>query len=326
MGYSADILNRARAALAARRVDRESELASRHREAYARVPRLKEIDALLRTSAAKAAQAVFLSGGDAQAAMEAVKQENLALQAERAALVAANFTPNWLEDVRCPHCGDTGYVGSSMCHCLKALCAQEQRKALGAIFGGSESFETFRLDYYSDRVDPKVRVVPRVVMEKTLNYCREYARHFAQGGGNLLLTGGTGLGKTHLALAMGRAIGEQGFSVCYESAAGLFSKLEKAKFYPSQETLAEAKNLESCDLLIIDDLGTEMPGQFVTAALYALLNQRLMAGKAMVITTNLNVEEAGQRYSPQIASRLYGEFYRLTFLGEDIRVQKNRLY
>ena len=326
MGYSTQVLRSAREALAQRRADRESELAARQQEAYAKLPRLKEIDILLRQSAAKAAQAVFLSGGDAQAAMEAVKQENLALQAQRKALVEENFAPGWLEDNRCPHCGDTGYVGSSMCACLKQLCVQEQRKALGAIFRGSESFETFRLDYYSDRVDPQLRVVPRTVMQKTLAYCRDYARHFEPGAGNLLLTGGTGLGKTHLALAMGRAIGEMGYSVCYESAAGLFGKLEKAKFYPTEETIAAGKELETCDFLIIDDLGTEMPGQFVTSALYQLLNQRLMAGKAMVITTNLNVEEAGQRYSPQIASRLYGEFTRLTFLGEDIRVLKNRLF
>ena len=102
--------------------------------------------------------------------------------------------------------------------------------------------------------------------------------------------------------------------------------MEKAKFYPTEESILAAKQLENADLLIIDDLGTEMPGQFVTAALYQLLNQRLMAGKAMIITTNLNVEEAGQRYSAQIASRLYGEFTRLTFIGEDIRVKKNKLW
>ena len=326
MGYSTQVLRSAREALAQRRADRESELAARQQQAYAKLPRLREIDILLRQSAAKAAQAVFLSGGDAQAAMEAVKQENLALQAQRKALVEENFAPGWLDDNRCPHCGDTGYVGSTMCACLKQLCIQEQRKALGAIFRGSESFETFRLDYYSDRVDPKLRIAPRVVMEKNLAHCREYARHFEPGAGNLLLTGGTGLGKTHLALAMGRAIGEMGCSVCYESAAGLFGKLEKAKFYPTEESIAAGKELETCDFLIIDDLGTEMPGQFVTSALYQLLNQRLMAGKAMVITTNLTVDEAGQRYSPQIASRLYGEFTRLTFLGEDIRVLKNRLF
>ena len=89
------------------------------------------------------------------------------------------------------------------------------------------------------------------------------------------------------------------------------------------KAMTQAEKFESCDLLIIDDLGTEMPGQFVTAALYGLLNQRLMEGKAMIITTNLTVEETAQRYSPQIASRLQGEFSRLPFLGNDIRVLKN---
>ena len=326
MGYSMEVLTRARAALAQQRSDRESENAARLQAAYAKVPRLREIDMLLRQSMAKAAQAAFIKGGDAQAALEAVKQENLALQEERKALEQANFAPGWLEGAPiCPHCGGAGYLGSEMCGCLKQLCIREQRKELGAVFSGNESFENFRLDYYSDRVDPQLRLVPRRVMEKTLDYCRQYARHFGQASGNLLLVGTTGLGKTHLALAMGRAIGEQGCSVCYESAAGLFGKLEKARFYPSEESIREAKKFETCDLLIIDDLGTEMPGQFVTAALYALLNQRLMAGKAMVVTTNLNVEELGARYSPQIASRLHGEFYRLVFLGEDIRVLKNRM-
>ena len=325
MGYSIEVLTRARAALAQQRADRESENSARLQQAYAKVPRLREIDMLLRQSMAKAAQAAFLGGGDAQAAMEAVKQENLALQAERKALEEANFAPGWLEgEPICGHCGGAGYLGSEMCHCLKQLCIREQRKELGASFGGNERFENFRLDYYSTTVDHKLRVSPRALMEKNLEYCRQYARHFGEGAGNLLMVGGTGLGKTHLALAIGRVIGEQGCSICYESAAGLFTKLERAKFYPTEESLRDAKKFETCDLLILDDLGTEMPGQFVTAALYALLNQRLMAGKAMVITTNLNVEEAGQRYSPQIASRLYGEFHRLTFLGKDIRVLKNK--
>ena len=160
-------------------------------------------------------------------------------------------------------------------------------------------------------------------MEKNLQHCREYARFFSQGAGNLLLSGTTGLGKTHLALSIGYAVGEQGYSVCYETAASLFAKLERARFSHNEEAMAQGEKLESCDLLIIDDLGTEMPGQFVTAALYALLNQRLLAGKPMVITTNLTVDEMAQRYSPQIASRMQGEFYRMPFLGNDIRVMKN---
>ena len=146
----------------------------------------------------------------------------------------------------------------------------------------------------------------------------------SEGSGNLLLNGGTGLGKTHLALAIGKAVGEMGYSVCYETAVSLFAKLEQDKFASSEETRRATEKLETCDLLIVDDLGTEMTGQFTTSALYGLLNARLMSRKAMVITTNLNVEDASKRYSPQIASRLYGDFVRLTFVGSDIRVLRNR--
>ena len=119
---------------------------------------------------------------------------------------------------------------------------------------------------------------------------------------------------------------DRGYSVVYETAGHLFGKLEQAKFNPSEEARREAEKFTACDLLIVDDLGTEMPGQFVTAALYSLLNDRILAGKPMVISTNLNVDEMARRYTPQIASRLHGGFQRLTFVGEDIRVLKNRGY
>lgn len=324
MAYSKEVVIRARGILAQAKADRESRHAARLAQVYEQVPRIQQIDIQLRKTMAAAAQAVFAQGGDAQAAMEQARQQNLSLQAERAALVAAHFAPGYLDEApACPQCGDTGYIGSNMCVCLKQLCALEQQKELGAAFRGGESFENFRLDYYSLAVIPQIKASARSVMEKNLNHCREYARLFAHGAGNLVLFGSTGLGKTHLALAIGSAVGAQGFSVCYETAIGLFDKLQKARFTPNEDTLSQAERLEKCDLLIIDDLGTEMPGQFVTAALYGLLNQRLLSGKPMIITTNLTVEETSSRYSPQIASRLYGEFKRLTFLGTDIRVLKN---
>lgn len=325
MAYSTEVLRRARGALAQQRADWESRQLANLERAYQQVPRLREIDIELRKTMTAAAQTVFTRGGDVQATMERVREENLALQEERRALVERYFQPGFLDDAGfCSDCGGTGYVGSAMCSCLKALCVQEQRKELGAVFTGSESFENFDLSYYSADLIPQLQVSARKVMEKNLEHCRRFARSFGQDSGNLLMVGGTGLGKTHLALAVGRAVGEQGCSVCYETAIGLFSKLEKARFMPTEESRREAERLEACDLLIIDDLGTEMAGQFVTSALYGLINGRLMTGKSMIITTNLTVEEAQKRYSPQIASRLYGEFRRLTFLGSDIRVLKNR--
>ena len=324
MGYAKEVVLRARAVLAQRKADRESQYASRLSLAYQQVPRIREIDIQLRQTMAVAAQAVFSQGGDVQEAMLKAKNENLALQQERENLVKANFAPGYLnENPACPHCGDSGYIGSTMCRCLQQICMQEQQKELGAAFHGGESFENFRLDYYSNAMMPQIKASARSVMERNLNYCREYAKNFTAGAGNLLFFGTTGLGKTHLALAIGSAVGLQGYSVCYETAISLFDKPQKARFTPNEDTMSQADRLENCDLLIIDDLGTEMPGQFVTAALYGLLNQRLLGGKSMIITTNLTVEETSARYSPQIASRLYGEFAQRTFLGTDIRVLKN---
>ena len=190
--------------------------------------------------------------------------------------------------------------------------------------GGKESFNQFRLDYYPDRADPKLGVSPRAIMERNLRTCRTYTATFSQSSGNLLFNGGTGLGKTFLSACIARGVADKGYSVIYETATHLFNKLEQAKFNPSEETRQEAAKFTACDLLIIDDLGTEMPGQFVTAALYSLLNDRLLSGKPMIISTNLNVDEIHRRYSPQIASRLQGSFHQLIFLGEDIRILKNR--
>ena len=163
-------------------------------------------------------------------------------------------------------------------------------------------------------------------MARGYDICRNYAENFTPASGNLLFNGGTGLGKTFLSACIAREVAAKGYSVAYETASHLFSKLEKHRFHPDEETAQDVKRLNECDLLIIDDLGTELPGQFVTAALYALVNDRLLAGKPMVISTNLNIGEIRERYSPQIGSRLYGSFERIAFVGQDIRVLKNRSY
>ena len=325
MAYSKEVVQRARARLAQAKEDRESENRQHLAEAYDRVPRLRQIDILLRRTMAMAAQAVFASGGDVQAAMAEAKQQNQALQQERAWLIDSNFEEGFLDETPiCDRCGGTGYMGSQMCECLAELCRQEQKKELTLLSGGKESFNQFRLDYYPDRADPKLGVSPRAIMERNLRTCRTYTATFSQSSGNLLFNGGTGLGKTFLSACIARGVADKGYSVIYETATHLFNKLEQAKFNPTEETRQEAAKFTACDLLIVDDLGTEMPGQFVTAALYSLLNDRLLAGKPMIISTNLNVDEIHRRYSPQIASRLQGSFHQLIFLGEDIRILKNR--
>lgn len=327
MAYSKEVVKRARDRLAQAREDRESENRQHLAEAYKKVPQIRQIDIQLRQTMAKAAQAAFLAGSDGKEQMEAVRRENLALQAQREELVAANFEEGYLDDSPICHiCGGTGYVGTTMCECLRELCRQEQKKEVSILSGSHETFNQFRLDYYPDAIDPKYGASPRTIMERNFKICRTYALTFTHNAGNLLFTGGTGLGKTFLSACVARAVADRGYSVVYEPAGHLFSKLEAAKFSPSEENRREAAKFTDCDLLILDDLGTEMPGQFVTAALYALVNDRMLLGKPMVISTNLNVDELSRRYSPQIASRLHGGFQRLVFLGEDVRVLKNRGY
>ena len=325
MGYSKEVLQRARARLEQAKSERESENQRNLAIAYAREPRLKEIDLELRRSMILTAQVVFSQSGDVKAAMAQVKEKNQSLQQERAELIQACFEEGFLDESPiCARCGGTGYVGASMCECLAELCRQEQKKELSVLTGGRESFAQFRLEHYSHTYDPRYQSSPRDIMEKVLNQCRSYASTFTMDSGNMMFLGGTGLGKTFLAACIARTVADRGCSVCYETASQLFSKLERAKFNSDEEARKEAEKYTSSDLLIIDDMGTEMPCQFVTAALYGLLNDRLLGGKPMIITSNLNIEEASRRYSPQIASRLFGNFKILTFLGEDYRISKNR--
>ena len=325
MAYSAEVLSRARARLAMAKEDRESENREHLQQAYALVPRLKEIDRLLRLTMAQAAQAAFAQGGDPAELLEQARRENLLLQQERAELEALYFEEGFLDDSPiCDRCGGSGYVGSQMCECLRELCRQEQKKELTFLNVGRESFDQFRLDYYPDREDPKLGVNIRTIMEKTYQTCRRYAQNFSDRSNNLLFSGDTGLGKTFLSACIARMVADNGYSVMYESAGHLFANLERAKFSGDEQARKESDRYFACDLLIVDDLGTEMPGQFTTAALYGLINDRLLAGKSTIISTNLTIDDVEKRYNRQIASRLRGSYIRVPFVGEDIRGLKNR--
>ena len=327
MAYSAEVVRRARARLAQAKEDRESENRQHLAEAYRKVPRIREIDMELRRTMAQAAQAAFLQGSDGREMMEKVCLANLELQQERAILAMEHFEEGYLDETPiCDSCGGSGYIGSNMCECLRELCRQEQKKEVSILSGSKDNFNQFRLEYYPDQVDRNLGVNIRSVMEKTFQTCRRYALTFTEKSGNLLFSGDTGLGKTFLSACIARTVADRGYSVVYESAGHLFANLERAKFSGDEGAREACRRYNDCDLLIVDDLGTEMPGQFTTAALYGLINDRLLSAKPMIVSTNLTVDEMLKRYSPQIASRLRGSFTRVAFLGEDIRVLKNRGY
>ena len=328
MPHDGILLERAREALDRRREDNRLEQQRRQAQVYARVGEVREIDAALRGHMARLIQLTLSRRPDMRAQIEALEKENLALQARRAELLVEHGWPmEYLDEiVSCPLCRDTGVLNGRPCDCLEKLYNRELTKELSALLRhGDECFERFDLSLYSDRPDPVQKVVPREAMAVNLAICRRYAESFPEVSTNLLMQGGPGLGKTYLAACIARVVAAKGYSVCYDVAGSALDTFERQKFSrdPEESEAAERRvqRMLSCDLMILDDLGTEMLTQLSSGALYSLLNARLVSGRRMIITTNCTSEELQRRYKPQLCSRLLGEFHDLPFVGEDIRLK-----
>ena len=259
--------------------------------------------------------------------MAALREENLRLQKEKRDILSALRLPEDCLDEKpaCPLCDDSGYRNGQMCRCLRAYYAAEQQKELSRMLDlGNQRFETFSLDWYPDEYNPALGISPRENMRMVYEACAAYARDFDEHAGNLLLFGGPGLGKTFLSAAMARVVSGNGFSVVYDTAERVFGRFEARKFAREEAAEDDVARVLSCDLLILDDLGTEMTTDFVRSALYQIVNTRLMEKLATVLNTNLTPAQIGERYSPQTASRLEGEYLLLKFMGEDIRKLRKR--
>lgn len=323
MGYSEQVLRRARQRLEQAKTERDLENAAHRETAYARYPRLAEIDRELKHTMAQLMATALRQGDDPAEAVARIRDRNLALQQEREwILEAGEFEEGYLDDTPvCAKCGGSGYIGSQMCSCLRELCRQEQKKELTSLLGnGRETFESFRLSHYPEQYDPHLGTSPRTLMQSNFNFCRKYAQGFTPQSGNLLFSGATGLGKTFLSACIARQVADRGYSVVYDTAIRLFSDFEAEKFGADQEeNRGLSRKYLSCDLLIIDDLGTEMTTQFTISALYNVVNTRMMEGLSTIVSTNLTAEELERRYSPQIASRILGTYRLIQFAGTDIR-------
>lgn len=324
MAYSGEVLRRARLRLEQAKADREAENQQHKRLAYEKVPRLAEIDRELRLSMAQVARTVFQQGLDPQGEFDRIRRENQALQREREWLIEDNFEEGYLDDTPiCTICGGSGYVGSRMCECLRELCRQEQRRELTLLTGaGQETFAHFRLDCYPDRFDPHLGASPRDVMALTLATCKRYAQSFTTKSPSLLFNGNPGLGKTFLSTCIARAVVDGGHSVIYVTAGQFFAVMDKARFQGDPEAQTQTERYKSCDLLILDDLGSELVTAPVQSALYTIVNDRLLAGLPTIISSNLQSVEFSNRYGPATASRLLGSYRQVTFVGQDIRLMK----
>ncbi len=326
MSYDGRLLRLAQERFEADRARREAEQAARREEIFRNSPRLRKIQDALRSTASRVMAAALRRGEDPLPEIQRLREENLGLQAERRMLLAELDLPETaLEDQPlCPFCGDTGFRGGEVCRCLRTYYVEEQRKELSKLLDlGGQSFDSFDTDWYDGQRAPGKSKSAREHMEWVYDTCVEYAHNFGKKPANLLLFGRPGLGKTHLSAAMAREVSGKGFSVVYDTAGHVFERFEAQKF-GRDEADRDVERVMNCDLLILDDLGTEMVTSFVQSALYQIVNGRLLEKKSTIVSTNLLPEALGQRYSEQIASRITGEYQLLPFVGEDIRILKKQ--
>ena len=317
MSYDGKILARARDRLDAVREQNAREHEQREMQAYAAKPELRSIDGKLRAQMPELIRLSFSGGESSVERIAGLRAENLALQQRRAALLRElGHGSDWLDEiVSCGKCRDSGICRGGVCDCLKKLYNEELTRDLGVLLkNGDESFEKFDLSLYDEEFRGSMRTVYEIA--------KAFAEHFSAASGNLLFQGGTGLGKTFLSACAAREVAAKGFSVCYDTAAAVVGSFEKQKFSQDEEADKRVKRMLSCDLMILDDLGTEMPTPMAESALYTLINSRLNEGKNTIISTNLTNAELQKRYGAQICSRLFGAYERLPFVGRDIRLKK----
>ena len=285
------------------------------------IPETRKIDDELGKTGIRLMVAALGASGETVADIRAAVKT---LRARRDALLTAAGYPADYCDPRyeCPDCQDTGYIDGRMCHCMKQrlIMAGYESSGLGKLMR-TETFDTFSLDYYTDdhRNYENMQYIYRAM--------RRYAETFDPATSkSIALFGGTGLGKTHLSTAAAKVIIERGYDVVYTGAIGMFSDFERARFGKASGQVNGEKTDRyfNCDLLIIDDLGSEVSNQFTVSCLYDVINTRINKGLPTMISTNLRQDEMRGRYWDRITSRIFGEFVTFMLTGTDVRAKKLR--
>lgn len=324
MGYNKENYRRIRTEYETKAFAVQAEAEARRAELYREIPELKELDGQLSAFGLRIMQTA-LQGGDPTEGIEALRKENEEICRIRAEILTRHGYPADYSDphYECALCKDSGYVGIKMCSCMRKRLIEAGMESSG--LSGlirKQSFENFSMSYYSEN--------PEFLEKMTAAFkrVRDYANGFTLEGDvpmkSLFFFGGTGLGKTHLSTALAKTVIEKGYDVIYTSAVSMLSDFEQRRFGNAM-TQGDADNTgryTECDLLIIDDLGTEVNNQFTTSCIYHVVNTRLNLQLPTVISTNLSSAELRRDYSDRLLSRLMGEYELIPFIGTDIRKQK----
>lgn len=301
---------------------------TRYEEVYSKIPEYRMLDESISLLSVQYGKKLLNGEEDAITSL----REELAIlrSSKKSLLVSAGFPENYLDPVYdCPDCKDTGYIGSQKCHCFRKaiidlLYAQSNILELPS----EASFETFRLDYYSPSYRDKITGrSARALMEDTIQVCRRFIDNFETEFQNLFFYGDVGVGKTFLSTCIAREIMNREFSVLYFSAPQLFNALAQTTF-DKKDIDAKNRNdyIFNCDLLIIDDLGSEYTNNFIASQFFTCINERLLHRKSTIISTNLSLESLADLYTERSFSRITSSYILLKIVGDDIRIKKKLKY
>lgn len=327
MGYNPNNYRRIRQEYETKYLDAREAAETRRAEVHAALPEVAEIDRKMNGLGLELMRISFSgeeNGSDSEGRVAALRAANEQYQRKRRVLLAAaGYPPDYTEiKYACPDCADTGFIDCRMCHCMreKLVLAGYESSGMADLLR-KQSFDNFSLDYYRDSPAQLQQ------MTRVRDIMKRYADTFVPGeSGNLVLFGGTGLGKTHLSTSVARVVIDKGCDVYYAPAVGLIADFERERFgnASGNGNGVGTERYYDCDLLIVDDLGTEVTNQFTTSVLYDVINTRLVRHRATVLNTNLAPEDFRKRYWDRITSRVLGEYTVLLFSGTDVRLQKLR--
>ena len=291
--------------------------------AYEKIPQLAEIDRQVSAESIRCAKILLEDPG---AGTDELKKSLQTLADRRTALLKENgFPEDYLQmHYTCPDCQDTGYKDGVKCHCLRqaAIDLFYTQSGMKEILE-QENFSRFSYSYYpEDLINPATGTSAREIMRATVAACLRYIDEFDSHFSNLFFYGGTGLGKTFLSHCIARELIERAHSVIYYSAFELFDLFARNSFGKGNEPEGAREYVFDCDLLIIDDLGTELTNSFVSSQLFLILNERIQKKKSTIISTNLPLPTFAEIYSERVFSRITSNFQLFQLFGNDIRLQK----
>lgn len=310
-----EIYEKAHNIMRLRREKARDENERRIQEINQKIPEIKEINNTLFNVGKEIIGAIAGGHGkDVTAKIERIRENNLKMQnAAKQLLISHGYPPDYLSiHYACSECNDTGYLDTVFCDCMKQVFGQFRAEEFNRnTYLKLSRFEDFDLKYYSGD--------DYHTMKKILDFTRNYAETFTADAKSIMMSGGTGLGKTHLSLAVADRVIRRGFAVVYDSVINILDSIEDEHYGEhSRETLDAVLG---ADLLILDDLGTEQESRFFKSKIFNIIDTRINRRKPTIISTNLNLADISERYGGRIVSRLSADYTQMQFSGKDVRLQ-----